>query len=84
MKIFLLTCDECRDERPADEWKFRAERCEIELRHKVKGEDGKRHTVCALHFQLAHLEKRAREQLSDSAPPAPSPTLRPVPPKDGA
>jgi len=40
--------------------------------------------VCPMHRDFERAEKRAREQLSDSAPPAPSPTLRPGPPKDGA
>ena len=39
--------------------------------------------VCPMHREYERAEKRAREQLSGSVPPAPSPTLPPGPLMDG-
>jgi hypothetical protein len=78
--ICHLKCDECREDRPL-EAEFTAERGDVTTKHVVRDPVGHLRIVCHLHMQLALAEKRAREQLSDSARigPPPSPTLRPGP-----
>ena len=77
-----LECDECREDRPF-EAEFKAERADVTTKHTVRGPDGRLRMVCHLHMQLALAEKRAREELSGSASPAPNPTLRSAPHSDG-